>query len=84
MPCPHDDVRACPLYRAAHIGGAGGCDDGRLAEGGCAANRGLDYDRAVAVLRSTHPRIVAEAEWQAAKLRITDQQVRNRRSAGLH
>ncbi len=41
--CPRaDDVSRCPLYLAAHVGG--GCDDGRLEEGGCAVDRGLmDY-----------------------------------------
>lgn len=61
MGCPHTDVRFCSLYRAAHELAAGGCDDGRFAQGGCAADRGLDYAGAVAALRITHPRIVAEA-----------------------
>lgn len=84
MTCPHQDPRHCPLYRAAHYGDAGGCDDGQLAAGGCAADRGLDYAQAVAKLRVTHPRIVAEAEWQAEKSRIAEQQARNRRAAGIH
>jgi hypothetical protein len=81
--CPHNNAAHCPLYRAAHVPGAGGCDDGRLAEGGCAADRGLDYAGAVESLRISHPRIVAEAEWAADAARITDQQRRNMRAAGI-
>jgi hypothetical protein len=50
MECPHPEKRDCPLYRAMH-GGGGGCDDGRLDEGGCAVSRGMDYSAAVAALR---------------------------------
>lgn len=44
----HDDIRDCPLYIAAHDPNSGGnsCDDGRLDEGGCAVDRGLDYFKA--------------------------------------
>ena len=48
--CPHAEIRFCPLYHAAHEGQGHGCDDGRCAEGGCAAVRGLDYAAAVARL----------------------------------
>lgn len=84
MPCPHLDPSHCPLYRAAHVAGAGGCDDGRLAEGGCAVIRGVDYAGAVAALRIAHPRLVAEAEWDADRARVVRQMARNRRAAGIH
>lgn len=83
MPCPHANPRHCPLYLAAHSP-AGGCDDGRLAEGGCAVDRGLDYAGAVAALRIAHPRVVADAEWSAGLDQINDQRRRNMRAAGVH
>lgn len=84
MTCPHEDIRHCPLYRASHEPGAAGCDDGQLAGGGCAVDRGMSYAGQVAALRITHPRVVADAEWAADRARIVDQAARNRRAAGIH
>ena len=44
--CPHDNALDCPLYMASHTGSLRGCDDGRLDEGGCAVNRGMNYEDA--------------------------------------
>ena len=66
MTCPHDHIRFCPLYIAAHIAGAPGCDDGRLAEQTCAVARDMDYAQARATLAAQRPRLVAEAAFLEA------------------
>lgn len=84
MPCPHPDVRFCPLYLAAHVPGAGGCDDGRLDEGGCAIERGMNYTVAKARLAVTQFRLVAESEFAERQVASTAQCIRNMRAAGVH
>lgn len=79
--CPHTDIRFCPLYLAAHDCQGLGCDDGRLGEGGCAVDRGLNYATAVARLC---PREVAQAAWRASAEEHRAQIARNMRAAGLH
>ncbi|HEX9858796.1 MAG TPA: hypothetical protein VGA75_10615 [Paracoccaceae bacterium] len=85
--CPYGDIRFCPLYLAAHGPDGGGCDDGRLGEGGCAVGRGfgrgMDYGAALGRLQAAHSGMIARAEsaeWQEAAQR---QRARNRRAAGL-
>lgn len=83
--CPHEDKRFCPLYIAAHIPGAGGCDDGNLAEGTCAVDRGKSfYDAKVCRLRVSHPGLVEDCEWRQDAEKITQQRARNLRAAGIH
>jgi hypothetical protein len=83
--CPHADIRDCPIYHAAHVANAGGCDDGRLLEGGgCAVSRGMNYEHALGRLRVTHPKLVADCEWNAALRARQSQRDRNMRSAGVH
>lgn len=82
--CPHDEARFCPLYHAAHEGGGHGCDDGRLGEGGCAVDRGLDYDRAYVRLCLAKPQLVAECEFKELEEARKQQRARNLRAVGLH
>ena len=83
--CPHRDIRCCPLYHAAHEAGWGmGCDDGRLGEGGCATDRKLDYDRAVARLRAHHPGYVEVIELWELRQASKDQMRRNMRFSAVH
>lgn len=84
--CPHDDKRFCPLYVAAHVAGAGGCDDGKLGEfEGCAVDRGKSfYDAKVCRLRVSHPGLVEDCEWRQDAERLAQQRSRNLRSAGIH
>lgn len=83
--CPHNQVQFCPLYIAAHVPGAGGCDDGRIDDGRCAVDRGrLAYAARVARLRITNPGLVEEAEWRESAARALEQRARNRRLNGLH
>lgn len=65
--CPYTEAAHCPLYIASHLG-AGGCDDGRLDEGGCAVTRGLDYETALGNLT----RAVAEAAFTRAAARLRE------------
>jgi hypothetical protein len=67
MSCPYSNPEHCPLYIASHLG-AGGCDDGRLAEGGCAVTRGLDYQAALG--RLTRP--VAQTAFNRAAARLKE------------
>lgn len=88
--CPHQDIRFCPLYHAAHGGpefnGALGCTDGREAEGGCGVDRSLDYHELLGKLRAAAPRYVAQLEWREAaeQIRETGQRHRNMRLTGVH
>lgn len=82
--CPHADVRFCPLYIAAHLGNAPGCDDGKIWDGRCAVARGLDYRRQVEQLRVQCPGIVEQAEWAEDLERRAVQRRRNMRSSGVH
>lgn len=83
--CPHEDKRFCPLYIAAHIPGAGGCDDGNLTGGTCAVDRGKSfYDAKVCRLRVSHRGLVEDCEWRQDAEKITQQRARNLRTAGIH
>lgn len=82
--CPHDNVVFCPLYHAAHGGLGGSCDDGRLAEGGCAVDRGLDYREGLARLNDDGRRVAAQLRFLEEAERCAGQRRRNMRLLGLH
>ena len=86
--CPHANIIHCPLYLAAHIANAGGCDDGRLGEGGCAVDRGMNYRAGVEAFRAKYPREVAECEFAEAAAQAAaqadEQRARNMRLSGVH
>lgn len=82
--CPHADIVFCPLYVAAHEGYGFGCDDGGLADGFCAINRGLDYRGELARLNAASPRLVAQLEFSEHAAAVTAQRKRNMRAAGVH
>lgn len=84
--CPHKNIVHCPLYLASHDGDPrmSGCDDGRLDEGGCAVDRGMDYAAAVGRLSAFDPRLVAQLRWNEEAAEIKAQRARNMRAAGLH
>lgn len=80
--CPHADITGCPLYQAAHIPALAhlGCDDGHLATGGCAVDRGVSYaDRVRQMSRSFVQSLRDRADDIARRL----QHARNLRAAGL-
>lgn len=83
--CPHADIRHCPLYEAMHIAGATSCDDGHL-EGwqGCAVDRGASYAALVGTLMASHPRIVAQNQWDEQLAVRRRQRDRNLRLNGVH
>lgn len=82
--CQHERIEFCPLYIAAHEGGGFGCDDGRLAEGGCAVSRGMDYGKALARLSHANRELVLEcAERESHHMKI-EQRRRNMKNLGLH
>ena len=81
--CPHKNIIYCPLYVASH-GLGGGCDDGRLHEGGCAVDRGMDYRVAVIALRSRYPDKMEELEREQAIAEAREQIDRNMRLSGVH
>ena len=80
--CPHNDVRFCPLYLAAHTA-SGGCDDGRLGEGGCAVTRGLSYANERKRLEVAEFHLVARAEFDERQEARRQQAARNMRLCGL-
>lgn len=84
--CPHANIVHCPLYHACHDArfADSACDDGRLEQGGCAVDRGMDYSAAVARIRTVDPRLVAEMEWQEAAEQSKQRRAQNMRAAGLH
>ena len=82
--CPHADIRFCPLYVVSHEPNGGGCDDGRLAEGGCAVDRGVNYDVALARLQLTQFDLVADVEYRERQEAMQQQRARNMRAARLH
>jgi hypothetical protein len=53
-------------------------------EGGCAVDRGLDYDAAIVALRAAVPRFVAELEFLEDTRQRKAQRLRNLRAAGIH
>ena len=82
--CPHSRIEFCPLYVAAHEGGGFGCDDGRLAEEGCAVSRGMNYGQALARLSHAKRDLVYEcAERENMTMKI-EQRRRNMKNLGLH
>jgi transposase len=82
--CPHADIRFCPLYHAAHMGAGLGCDDGRLDEGGCGIDRGVDYAASVARLNVADPRLAPTLRFQEETEQFTAQRRRNMRALGIH
>ena len=76
--CPHADIRFCPLYHAAHECIGIGCDDGKLGQGGCAVDRGMDYHKELGKL---NPKYVALVKWKEEAEQIRLQRARNMRSA---
>lgn len=82
--CPHDDVRFCPLYIAAHAGNAPSCDDGGMWDGGCAVDRGMSYARQVELLRVKCPGMVEQAAWSEDIDKRGAQRLRNLRQNGIH
>lgn len=82
--CPHSRIEFCPLYVAAHEVGGFGCDDGRLAEGGCAASRGLDYGEALARLSQENRSLVLECAERENHHMMIEQRRRNMKNLGLH
>lgn len=82
--CPHSRIEFCPLYIAAHEAGGLGCDDGRLAEGGCAVSRGMDYGRALAKLSGANRELVQESAERESLHMKTEQRRRNMKNLGLH
>jgi hypothetical protein len=84
MTCPHKNKLFCPIYHASHDSSIGvSCDDGRLGEGGCAADRQLNYLYELARLETIAPRIKAECEWREAETKTRDQRNRTMRLLGL-
>jgi hypothetical protein len=82
MACQHHaECRFCPLYHAAHDPAlsAWGCDDGRVDEGGCAVDRGMDYAEAVGRIAALAPRVVAELRWKEDAAASAAQRARNMR-----
>jgi hypothetical protein len=77
--CPHDDIRFCPLYVAAHMPNAGGCDDGRLIDGGCAVTRGMDYADEHRRLEREQFEMVARVEFAERRAASSAQRDRNMR-----
>lgn len=82
--CPHDDIRFCPLYHAAHEGWGLGCDDGKLGSGKCAVARGLSYIGAVKKIRKQHPGYVERIEKAMFDEESERQRRRNMRHAAVH
>jgi hypothetical protein len=80
--CPHVETRWCPLYVAAHDPRLvqHGCADSRLDEGGCAVDRGKDYQAAVNAIAVIDSRLLAELRGRQA----LQQRIRNMRAMGLH
>lgn len=68
--CPHNDLRFCPLYIAAHEPFGDGCLDGQEGyDNGCAVDRGLlNYDAAVKRVRDRDPVMVGQCEWKELKV----------------
>jgi len=82
--CPHSRIEFCPLYVAAHEAHGGSCDDGRLAEGGCAVSRGLDYGRSLEKLSLTNRELVLECAERENHVMKVEQRRRNMKNLRLH
>lgn len=84
MTCPHKNIQFCPLYVAAHMQNANGCDDGRLGEGECGVARGQSYERSVAALVAVEPRLVAELRFSEEAADSKQQRARNMALNRIH
>ncbi|ATN34751.1 hypothetical protein ACO34A_13170 [Rhizobium sp. ACO-34A] len=89
--CPHSDIRFCPLYVAAHglqtpEGEWLGCDDGKLEDGHCAVDRGMNYAREVAKVKRAEPGLVEALEFKevAAEEWAEAERRRGKRQRMLH
>lgn len=82
--CPHADIRHCPLYHASHTASGGGCDDGKLMEGGCGVSRAYDYGTLLAALAKISPDIVTECAFSENAEMAKAQRARNQKNIGLH
>jgi hypothetical protein len=60
-----------------------GCDDGHLDRDGCAIERGLDYNRAIAELATKAPGLTHRCASVENAYNAMLQRLRNRRAAGL-
>jgi hypothetical protein len=84
--CPHDDIRHCPLYVAAHGDGyVYSCDDGELGPmpTGCAVSRGYSYTDGIDGLMRVAPGLVAECRRAEAAAASQTQRERNMRVAAI-
>lgn len=83
--CPHANIVYCPLYHAAHIPHAGGCDDGELDTGLCAVDRRrLNYRKEVELLRVHQPGLVERLAFDEDEATRCEQRARNMRLSGIH
>lgn len=82
--CPHADIRFCPLYHASHEATGHGCDDGRLAEGGCGTSRTYNYGTLLAALVKISPGLVAQCALLENAEMPKAQRARNQKNLGLH
>ncbi|MBB3386026.1 MULTISPECIES: hypothetical protein [unclassified Rhizobium] len=82
--CPHKDIRFCPLYHAAHMGGGFSCDDGQLELQTCAVARGISYRDQVEKMRVAFPGLVEQCEWREKAEQGQEQRRRNMRLLGLN
>lgn len=82
MGCPHNDIRACPLYWAGHIPGAPTCITGDW-DAGCAVGRARDpkgrYAALTSRLERTLPGMCAHVEECFEQTHRREQQRRNLR-----
>jgi hypothetical protein len=84
--CPHDDIRHCPLYVAAHGDGyVYSCDDGELGPmpTGCAVSRGYSYTDGIEGLMRVAPDLVRECRAAEAAAASQAQRERNMRIAAV-
>lgn len=86
--CPHEDIRFCPLYHAAHGGaefnGAKGCVDTDAEPWACAVDQGrMDYVRAAGAMRARVPGYIEQLEWTHEAEQSAEQRKRNMRAAGI-
>lgn len=84
--CPHaGEIQYCPLYIASHEGGGLGCAHGYIDQEGCAVDLGeMNYSEALGKLQGKNPKLVAQAEWNRQKAKMTEQRARNMRINGIH
>lgn len=80
----HSRIEFCPLYVASHEAGGLGCDDGKMEPGGCAVDRGMDYEQAIARLCRERPGLVQECADRENESVRREQRQRNMRLLNLH